>query len=423
MMEAYPLLSSIYKKATSLNSVIICIFVTNVSVREIMFKKIIFHFILLLCISYGFSQDAELSPLSKISLLTVGTGDELAAKFGHSAIRLQDPTLGIDEVYGYGTYDFEDPNFYLNFTRGKLAYTISRMPFKYFEYSYQQEKRWVKEQVLDLNLEQRNKIVAFLEHNLLPENRKYKYDFLFDNCATRIPMVFEKTLGERFKFDYGYLENRYTFRELIHLNLNPNTWSNFGIDLALGSVIDREATPYEHLFLPIYVFKQMQHTTLNGKPIVKQESVLLDTPEQDDITLFLLTPAFWLGMLFVVVGWVSFSDYKNKKRCKWLDISLFLATGLAGCLILFLWFATDHLATKMNFNILWAFAPNLVVAFFLTQKQGKTWLRTYTLIAFVLLIISVILWLLKIQVFSVLMIFVLLALGTRYLFLIHHFKK
>jgi hypothetical protein len=146
-----------------------------------MFRKITFFLILLFTAFLGLSQNAELSPLSKISLLTVGTGEDLAAKFGHSAIRLQDPTLGIDEVYGYGTYDFEDPNFYLNFTRGKLAYTISRIPFKYFDYSYQQEKRWIKEQELDLNLQQRTLIVGFLENNLLPENKKYKYDFLFDN--------------------------------------------------------------------------------------------------------------------------------------------------------------------------------------------------------------------------------------------------
>ncbi len=387
-----------------------------------MVNKIIVLFLILMLCQLGFSQDAELSPLSKISLLTVGTGEDLAAKFGHSAIRLQDPTLGIDEVYGYGTYDFEDPNFYLNFTRGKLAYTISRMPFNYFEYSYTQEKRWIKEQLLDLNLEQRNSIVAFLENNLLPENKKYKYDFLFDNCATRIPMVFEKTLGDGFNFDYDYLENRYTFRELIRQNLNPNTWSNFGIDLALGSVIDRKATPYEHLFLPIYVYKQMQHTTLNAKPIVQEERLLLDIPEQKDNNLFFLTPAFWLGLLVVLVGFITYVDYKNQNRSTWLDFSLFLLTGLSGILILFLWFGTDHLSTKMNFNALWAFAPNIIVAFILLKKKMSNWLSKYIVFLIFLLVITSILWIVKIQVFSMLLIMILLALTIRYVFLLYHFK-
>lgn len=388
-----------------------------------MFRKITFFLILLFTAFLGLSQNAELSPLSKISLLTVGTGEDLAAKFGHSAIRLQDPTLGIDEVYGYGTYDFEDPNFYLNFTRGKLAYTISRIPFKYFDYSYQQEKRWIKEQELDLNLQQRTLIVGFLENNLLPENKRYKYDFLFDNCATRIPMVFEKTLGSTFKFDYTYLENHLTFRELIRLKLNPNTWSNFGIDLALGSVIDRKATPYEHLFLPIYVYQQMKHTTLNGKPIVKKESVLLDIPEQNDNSLLFLTPAFWLGLLLALVTWVTFKDYKNERRTKWLDFSLFMLTGFSGMLILFLWFGTDHLATKANYNALWAFAPNAIIGFLILKEEVPKWIKFYLILLIVMLFITCILWMFKIQVFSILLILVILALAIRYLFLLYHFKN
>lgn len=388
-----------------------------------MFKKLTFFLMLLFASFWGQSQNVELSPLSKISLLTVGTGEDLAAKFGHSAIRLQDPTLGIDEVYGYGTYDFEDPNFYLNFTRGKLSYTISRIPFKYFDYSYQQEKRWIREQVLELDVQQRTKIVAFLENNLLPENKKYKYDFLFDNCATRIPMVFEKTLGSTFNFDYSYLEDQLTFRELIRLKLNPNSWSNFGIDLALGSVIDREATPYEHLFLPIYVYEQMKHTTLDGKPIVKKESVLLDIPEQENRALIFLTPLFWLGILLVLVCYITYTDYKNFRRNKWLDFFLFLVTGLAGVLIVFLWFGTDHLATKGNFNSLWAFAPNIFIAFLMVKRNIPEWIITYIIFLTILLGITCVLWMFKIQVFSILLVIVLLALAVRYLYLIYYFKS
>lgn len=388
-----------------------------------MFQKIAFTFLLLLIFGRGYSQEPQLSKLSKLSLLTVGTGQDLAAKFGHSGIRLQDPAVGIDVVYGYGTYNFEDPNFYLNFTRGKLDYMITRIPFGLFEKSYIIEKRWIKEQELDLGLEQRKNIIGFLETNLLPQNRLYKYDFLFENCATKIPEVFEKNLGNALQFDYSHLEERYTFRQLIHQNLNVNSWSNFGIDLALGSVIDREATPYEHLFLPIYVYEQLKHTTLNGKPIVTKESLLLDIPTQEDDTFFLFTPVFWLGLLMVIVFYTSYTDVKHNSRTRWIDVLLFSLTGIAGCIILFLWFLTDHDATKGNYNILWAFAPNLIVAFYLLKKVLPKWLVTYLIIVLALLVISVILWLVKIQMFSLLMVFVLLAVGIRYLFLLYHLKK
>lgn len=388
-----------------------------------MFKQIIFTLGLLLSFTLGFSQGPQLSQLSKLSLLTVGKGQDLASKFGHSAIRLQDPSLGIDEVYGYGTYNFEDPNFYLNFVRGKLDYTITRYPYHLFERSYTIEKRWIKEQQLDLNLEQRKAIIDFLETNLLPQNRLYKYDFLFENCATKIPEVFEKNLNSTLEFDYSHLDTQYTFRQLIHQNLNVNSWSNFGIDLALGAVIDRKATPYEHLFLPLYVSEQMKHTKVDGNPIVKSESVLLDIPLTSETPFFILTPLFWLSLLLVIVVYISYRDYSKQQRTRWLDTFLFIITGLAGVLILFLWFFTDHLATKQNFNFLWAFAPNLLIAYYLFKKQTATWLRTYLFITLGLLVISVILWLLKIQVFSLLLIFILLALGIRHLFLLHHFKK
>lgn len=388
-----------------------------------MFQKIALALLLLCTVVWGYSQEAQLSPLSKLSLLTVGTGQDLAAKFGHSAIRLQDPSVGIDVVYGYGTYNFEDPNFYLNFTRGKLDYMITRHSFDLFKRSYTIEKRWIKEQELNLDLEQRKKIIGFLETNLLPKNRLYKYDFLFENCATKIPEVFEASLGNAIVFDYQHLKEQFTFRQLIHQNLKVNSWSNFGIDLALGSVIDRKATPYEHLFLPIYVYEQLKHTSVNGKPIVTKEAILLDIPTQGDDSFFLLTPAFWLGLLLLIVLYVTYTDVKQDSRTKWIDTLLFSLTGIAGCIILFLWFLTDHDATKVNYNLLWAVAPNLIITFYLLKTTPPKWLKTYLSIALALLVISVILWLVQIQVFSLLMIFVLLAMGIRYLFLLHHFKK
>ena len=207
------------------------------------------------------------------------------------------------------------------------------------------------------------------------------------------------------------------------LTLNNETLlSNFGIDLALGSVIDRAATPYEHLFLPIYVYEQMKHTTLNGKPIVKKESILLDIPEQEDKSLFIATPLFWLCVLLVIVGYFTYRDYKNLRRNRWLDFTLFTITGLAGVLLLFLWFATDHLATKANFNSLWAFAPNLFISFILLRKTVPKWVLTYSVFLTILLGITSILWLFKIQVFSILLIIVLLTLAIRYLYLIYYFK-
>tara|TARA_R110000868_G_scaffold14075_17_gene65853 strand:+ start:29642 stop:30811 length:1170 start_codon:yes stop_codon:yes gene_type:complete len=382
------------------------------------FKKFLF-IISLAFSSLGFAQP-ELSSASKISLLTVGTADELYAKFGHSAIRIQDPTLQIDVIYNYGRFDFDTPNFYLKFTRGKLLYQLGRQSFSNFMFGYELENRWVQEQLLQLNQDERNRLFKFLENNYLPENRYYKYDFLFDNCSTRIPAALKTVLGDNLNFEYTHLKNQYTFRELLHQNLEVNSWSNFGIDLALGSVIDKKATPWEHMFLPIYVYKQLPYTKLNGKPLVTNNKLLLDVKPTADSSVFLLSPLFWLSVILVIVAFITFKDLKNKTRTRGLDFILFLTTGFAGLLILFLWFGTDHKATAYNYNFLWSFPYNLVVAFIMLKK-GKLpkWTGMYFLAILLLLVIVLGIWLFKVQMFSVLIIPILIALAIRYSFLFY----
>lgn len=382
------------------------------------FKKSILLVTLLLG-AFGFSQP-ELSSSSTISILTVGTADELHSKFGHSALRVQDPVLGIDVVYNYGYFDFSTPNFYVKFTRGKLLYRLVRERFSDFLYGYELENRWVREQELDLSTDQKNELLKFLEVNYLPENRYYRYDFLFDNCSTRLPDALKSVLKEDLVFDYSHIQNRYTFRELIHQNLEVNSWSNFGIDLALGSVIDREATPYEQLFLPIYVYQQLPYNTLNSKKLVTKDTLLLDEKPVETKANFLLSPLFWLTILGVIILFVTYKDYKNKTRARWLDFALFFITGLAGILILFLWLGTDHKATANNYNFLWSFPLNIIIAFLLVKKVTiANWISKYLLLLIGFLALTLIIWVFKVQVFSPLIVLIIVPLALRYLFLIY----
>lgn len=389
-----------------------------------MHLKKLFFTVLFCVYNLGFSQQITLSPAATISVLTCGAGQELYSTFGHSAFRINDPVLGIDVVYNYGTFDFNAPFFYLKFTQGKLPFSLSRQQFDHFMYEYDVENRWVKEQVLQLTATQTNELFQFLEHNYLPENRGYKYDFFFDNCSTKIGTVLERTFGKALRYDYAHLEKQFTFRELIHQNLKTNSWSAFGIDLALGSVIDRTATPHEHLFLPSYVMRQLNFTTLGNMPLVSLErSVLKEGPAEVELG-FYTTPLFWLSVLLCIVAIITYWDFKKGTRNRWLDFSLFFTTGVAGWIIVFLWFFTEHTTTVVNFNILWAFPLNLIAAFILLSKKPNTRILRYYFLALLgCLGITLLLWGLKIQLFSPLLLLLLIALGLRYLFLHFIFKK
>lgn len=388
-------------------------------------KHWIFFLVMLFVVGgNGFSQTPTLTENSKISFLTCASGDELFSAFGHSAFRVQDTVLGIDVVYNYGTFDFNKPNFYLNFAKGKLIYSLSRRSFDRFLFEYELEKRWVKEQILDLTLAEKNKLLVFFEDNYLPENRDYQYDPLLNNCSSITGDILVQQFGDAIVFDGSHLDKLYTFRELVRQNLDINSWSSFGIDLAFGAVVDRKATVQEHMFLPYYAMEQMRNTTKSGKPLLERERTILDYSEHMRNGFFPMSPLFWFTLLFLFTGIVTYLDHKHKTRSRWLDFSLFLITGIIGTSILLLWFATDHTSTPKNFNFLWAFPLNLVVAFVVAfQNQLPTWLPKYLWFALALLGVLILLWIISVQIFSPIVIPLLLTLATRYSYLLKFIRQ
>lgn len=381
------------------------------------------YLLLILFLLPVFSVSGQLSSGAQISILTCGPGTDLYATFGHTAIRVQDPANALDEVYNYGTFEFNTPNFYVKFARGKLLYFLSRDRFENFLYTYQLENRWVKEQVLRLSGPQRNAVYRYLQTNYEPANRYYPYDFLFNNCATKIPEVFSKALGDALQFDPEYPKPSYTFRELIHQYLKTNSWSSLGIDLALGSVIDREATALEHMFLPDYVRGQFGRAQLNGLDLVDRERLILEAQSPGNGGYFTLTPAFWLLLALLFTATITYIDYRNGSRSRILDFSLFFFTGIAGLLIVFLWFFTDHTATAWNFNFLWAFPLNLVAAFPLAMKHPRFKKASVYMAGLgVLLGVTVLLWITGVQSFSPLLPVLWCCLAIRYAFLFGYFR-
>ena len=387
-------------------------------------KSIKLLFGLLLCLNYfnSLAQETKLTSFSKISILTCGPGSDLYSSFGHDAIRVKDAGLGIDVVYNYGTFDFDTPNFYSKFARGKLLYQLSRNRYPNFLYQYQVTQRWVNEQELQLTQIQKQLFFDFLENNYLPENRAYKYDFFFDNCATRVRDGLHSVFKDQVKHTYKQEKVKLTFRELIHKNLRTNSWAAFGIDLALGSVIDKSAPDWDYMFLPAYLMHQLKSTTLNNQPIVAPIKEIIPNTTIHNSSSFLTTPLFVFLILLLLTIWITYSDFKRKSRNKWFDAGLFLSTGFIGLLILFLWFATDHSTTANNYNILWGFPLNLFFLYVAFTKKIK-WAKTYLIVILILMVVAALLWIVDIQVFSPVLLPIWASLTVRYVFLHYHLTK
>lgn len=391
-----------------------------------MFKKI--HIFISLCLFSIIHNNAQvnLSVYSEISIVTAGPGEELYEKFGHAAIRIKDPVLNLDLIYNYGVFDFNQPNFLLNFADGKMYYVLARYDFKYFLSSYKKDKRWLKQQVLNLNKSEKQQLFLYLENNALIENATYPYDPFFNNCASKLKDITTAILNENVVLNSENIKDKSTLRALMNQEITWNTWGNFGINLITGRILDQERNQLEYTYLPDYLFK----TIKNGKikrghkiiNLVKREDVLLDFEEIQDTTSLFNPLSFFTLLLFIVLL-ITFKDIKKQQRTKWLDFIIFFITGIFGLVLTYFWFFSSHRTAPNNYNVLWAFLPNLIVAFILTKAIAKKWLQKYLIVILICLTIVPILWILELQIFPITAIPILLLLGIRYLFLFKYAIK
>ncbi|MGJ8745030.1 DUF4105 domain-containing protein [Polaribacter sp.] len=384
-----------------------------------MIKK---YLLLLFTISFlnNSNAQAQLSVYAEVSVVTAGPGTVLYEAFGHSAIRIKDPVLNIDLAYNYGMFDFNEPNFYSNFAKGNLIYSLARYDFKYFLASYKRDKRWLKQQVLNINQAQKQAFFMYLENNATPENAKYNYDPYFNNCATKLRDITTTILGDKVSFKEVSEPENLTFRQLTNKEIHWNSWGTVGLNTIAGTILDKKATSDEYMYLPDYVYASFKDAILfeRNEPqnLIKREDVLLKFDEIKQTSDF-ISPFLVFICFAILVFFITYKDLKNNKRTKSLDFTLLFITGFIGILLVFLWFFSTHTTAPNNFNILWAFAPNLIVAFFMLKKTPPKWCNYYFKFVLILILIIPILWLSKIQSFPIAAIPLYFLLLGRYLFL------
>lgn len=304
-----------------------------------------------------------------VSLLTCAPGPEVYELCGHEAIRvrLADTTMsaaglasadaGLDSVWNYGTFDFSAPNFIFRFVKGETDYMVSSYPTWMFLKEYNMQGRHVVEQDLNLSQEESWKLLGMLRVNALPENRTYRYNYVKDNCATRITDMLDKSTRRRIVYPdsvrYG------TFRRTMRAYHHDYPWYQFGIDLALGSGIDYPLTGREEMFVPMEMHDKTAAAHFeDGEPVVTKSRILVQGVP--DATLG-PTP-WWRAPLFVCWMWFLLSSaiclwcllrHREPLAARLLFSFWFTLAGLAGCVVAFLVFVSEHEATAPNLLLLW----------------------------------------------------------------------
>lgn len=355
-------------------------------------RKLLTLFLFTIIYTLSFAQSTD-SCHVRISLITCAPGQELYSTFGHTAIRITDTAARQDLVYNYGTFvgDFNDPAFYLKFIRGKLEYVLSVNEFADFMAEYQYEQRSVQEQILLLDCGQKQQIIDAINTNMQAVNRAYKYDFLYDNCTTRVRDLLFSALPKN-SLQKRIVEEGTTSRNLIHnyLDAGGEPWSKLGIDILLGAKLDVVIDAHDAMFLPEYLLKGIDSARVLNASSVLHKATILNIlspiiPTGKDI------PFIAIGLACCVIMLVYMLPHTKAKAIAWyIDSFLLYITGLLGCILLFMWFGTDHTVCQQNYNLLWALPTNLVAAIFLSRRPA--WLRTYFGIAFVIYALLLLTW-------------------------------
>lgn len=301
----------------------------------------------------------------RLSLLTCEAGGEIYSLFGHTALRYENPTRGIDVVFNYGLFDFGAPHFILRFALGETDYRLGATEYRNFAAEYNYLGRDVWQQVLNLTAEEKERLVALLEENYLPENRVYRYNFFYDNCATRPRDMVERAIEGRLVYadDMESTDEGITFRDLLHLYSEGHPWSRFGMDLCMGSQADRPINRRTAMFVPFRLqacFRTAQVIGADGerRPLVTSEERVVETGVSADAhrAKGYITPAGAAGLLLLLTALATLYGIRRQKTLWEVDFVLFLAAGVAGCILAFLALLSQHPAVSPNY-LLFVFHP------------------------------------------------------------------
>ncbi|MCH5239926.1 MAG: DUF4105 domain-containing protein [Muribaculaceae bacterium] len=344
----------------------------------------------LLC---GFQPSAAQTPGRNdtvISLITCYPGADIYELCGHSAIRVRGE--GIDSVWNYGIFDFNQPNFVYRFVKGATDYKGASYPFAWFMPEYIQTHRKVVEQDLNLTPKQRDKMLSMLRKSVEPENAVYRYNYIKDNCSTRILNQIDSTdsgnliIPDSAKFG--------TYRNAMRAYHHGYPWYQFGIDLALGSGLDQNIGSREEMFVPVELMETIGKSRFqDGRPVVKATRIL-NAGSPDAVlppTPWWLSPLFWAWLLTIFIGWIVATNIIRGMLTKGIYVAWFTLLGLAGCIVAFLVFISEHESTNPNVLIFWLnpfqFLLPLAILIRSIKKAGFV-MACYNIVACSILLIS-----------------------------------
>ncbi|MDR1389877.1 MAG: DUF4105 domain-containing protein [Treponema sp.] len=359
-----------------------------------MTTRILLLFLALLCAFpvFGQSDDDSRGSYLTVKIAVVGPGDEIYLWWGHIGIIIEDALSGENRFYDWGVFSFDNNNFYLNFALGRLLYACTMTPAEYNIERNIRTNRAITTYTLNLSSQKKAELQRFAGNNVLPENANYWYHHFDDNCATRVRDVIDMASSGAFKARYGEAPGRFTLREHVRRHTWFSPFWDWAVSFWMGRGIDQPITMWQEMFLPSEIGRNIQNFTYTDENGVLRNLVsaveVINTAQNRPAPLesspfsFREALAGILAAVFLA-GAFAGGGIVTKKRARLVlglgQSVLGLYFGIAGSLLFFLEFFTNHDYTWHNTNIIYinplvlaAFPLGLIFAF---TKNGARFAR------------------------------------------------
>lgn len=334
-----------------------CFFFTD----GVVMKKYILS-ILLLCSSlYGAACPDSLLVRDvrdsiRVSLVTCSPGTEVYAVYGHTALRVEIPAQGVDLAVNYGLFMFDAPNFVWRFIKGETDYIVGAVGYSSFEREYTERGSSVTLQLLNLSHDEKVRLIRLLDYNLRPENREYRYNFLYNNCSSKARDKVEEALTVNLRNPAADSVS-VSYRDILHQYTADYPWMQFGIDYLLGLEADCPIDARQQMFAPEYLKSYTADMLLVDSacvyPYVLKEQVVQPLSSSPKVWRSPIGPEQAMLLLLLIVAVLCALEFLIERRQWWLDVLLFALQGLMGCIVAFLFFFSGHPTVGSNVHVIY----------------------------------------------------------------------
>ncbi|MDZ4731449.1 MAG: DUF4105 domain-containing protein [Xanthomonadales bacterium] len=310
-------------------------------------------------------------------LVTYGPGEIYWQRFGHNGIWIRDADLGLDHIFNFGFFDFEQENFFLRFLQGRMLYFSAAQTAQSEFAQYINENRSIRLQKLALSEEQALRLADYLVREVQPENRDYLYDYYYNNCSTRVRDALDFALDGQLHEQYADEAAVQNLRIHTRRLTAGNFWLYLGLELGLARSVDQNISRWDEFFIPAELADGITHLqsvdSLLEEDVLLYQSTLQPPPDNAPMRwpIYLAVALLILALL----AWLC-RRYRPNGGATLARTWLFFA-GLMGGALMFFWFGTDHAVAAANFNLL-LFSPLFLLVLLRKSTRLVAWLVVFS---------------------------------------------